>query len=164
MQTKSMAHLFPLLYAVTVYEGLTAISAVGLKMSFINQPWSLVHRVGTLLKSMTNYISLVNDSVSARAKHRCTHQLEWPPAMSIIPRWPLATVHSGDVTVHSDRTEWTATAPEFTVASGQRVWQSWLVDTPAGNTAAGVLTDSAYTDAKHFIAKLSRKYINFCLI
>jgi len=76
MQTKSMAHLFPLLYAVTVYEGLTAISAVGLKMSFINQPWSLVHRVGTLLKSMTNYISLVNDSVSARAKHRCTHQLE----------------------------------------------------------------------------------------
>ena len=35
-------------------------------------------------------------------------------------RWPLATVHSGDVTVHCDRPEWTAMPPECTVAIGQR--------------------------------------------
>jgi len=88
----------------------------------------------------SNFCELVNDSVSARAKHRCTHQPEWPPAMSVTPRWPLATVHSGDVTVHSDRPEWTVTSPECTVASGQRgltdmagghsVWQhcGWCTD------------------------------------
>jgi len=77
-------------------------------------------------------------------------------------------VHSGDVTVHSDRPEGTVTSPECTVAGGQRrltdMAGGLVADTPAGNTAAGVLTDLAYTDVKHFIAILSRKYINFSLI
>ena len=48
---------------------------------------------------------LVNDSVSVRAKHWCNLQPKCPPppAMSVTPRSPLSTVHSGDVTVHSDR-------------------------------------------------------------
>jgi len=41
-------------------------------------------------------LELVNDSVSARAKHRCT------------------------VTVYPDIPEWTVTSPECTAASGQR--------------------------------------------
>ena len=63
---------------------------------------------------------LVNESVSARAKRRCTHQPECRPAVFVTPRSPLATVYSGDVTVHSDGPEWTVTSPEYTVANYQR--------------------------------------------
>jgi len=75
---------------------------------FLPLPWSVDYHIS------------VNDSVSARAKHRYTHQPECPPAMSVTPRFPLAAVHSGDVTVHSDRPEWTVTSQECTVASGER--------------------------------------------
>jgi len=68
---------------------------------------------------MKYFASVYAESVSRLHQPQCC-QPECPPAMSVRLRWPLATVQSGDVTVHSGLSEWTVTSPECTVASGQR--------------------------------------------
>jgi len=46
-------------------------------------------------------------------------------------RWPLATVNSGAVAVHSVLSECTVTSPECTVASGQR----GMIDMAGGHSS-----------------------------
>ena len=62
--------------------------------------------------------SVYAESVSRLHQPQCC-QPECPPAMSVRLCWPLATVHSDAVTVHSGLSECTVTSPECTVASGQ---------------------------------------------
>jgi len=53
------------------------------------------------------------------------------PSQSITPRSSLSVVHSGDVTVHYDGPECTATSPECIAGTGERGLTDWLGDTAA---------------------------------
>jgi len=73
-----------------------------------------------VLSGVSNFAVVLADRRSGiRINVFFANQPECPPAISVTPRSPLATVHSGDVRVHSGLSECSVTSPECTVFSGE---------------------------------------------